>query len=416
MSTEPRLDGSVAVSTANPAVEAAAVPVPDLVAGPVGSTELGAELSGGHGAGLGAQVSAGVTARTRQARSENTVRAYDRDWAAFTRWCARTGSMGRAGGFDRGALPASPQTVAEYLAEAADTRRADGSWAVTASTLSRWVAAINFVHRRAGHPLPGGHELVQDFLAGLRRTRAQPPRRSKALSLTDLTAVLDGIETKVWPAAVIGRRDAALLLVAWASAARRSEVAALDRSDVTAHPADGLHLQIRVSKTDPGAAGQVVAIPFGTRPGTCAACRITACLNVVDAWDTAGRVGVMTELRRRPTTGHVCHLEHPTPSDRFVPPGAGPLFRPVTKAATIGNQQINGRVVHAVVRRRLEAVGLPSAGFGAHSLRAGFVTDAFRAGAHAIMRQTRHRSPTTLEAYARHYTPLETNAVTTIGL
>ena len=97
---------------------------------------------------------------------------------------------------------------------------------------------------------------------------------------------------------------------------------------------------------------------------------------------------------------------------------SGPLFRPVTKAATIADRPISGDVVHAVVRRPLEAAGLSSAGFGAHSLRAGFVTDAFRAGAdaHAIMRQTRHRSPTTLEAYARHYTPLETNAVTTIGL
>lgn len=53
--------------------------------------------------------------------------------------------------------------------------------------------------------------------------------------------------------------------MAWASAGRRSEVAALDRSDVTGHPVDGLHLQIRVSKTDPHAAGQVVAIPFGSQ-------------------------------------------------------------------------------------------------------------------------------------------------------
>ena len=415
MSTESRLDPRHdAVHAGSAAGESAlAVVLPQAPESPR-SPETGVSLGmGGVDAGLSAGVSAGVTARTSRARSANTLQAYDSDWAAFTGWCARTG---------RSALPASPQAVAEYLAEAADAHRPNGGWAYTASTLSRWVAAINFVHRRAGHPAPGGHELVQDFLAGLRRTRAQPPRRSKALSLTDLTTVLDRVETKVWPAAVIGRRDAALLLVAWASAARRSEVATLDRSDVTAHPADGLHLQIRVSKTDPSATGQVVAIPFGSQPATCAACRVTAWLAVLDAWDTGGRVAVLTELRRRPGTGpgHVCHLEHrgKDQTDRSGLDRSGPLFRPVTKAATITDRRLSGDVVHAVVRRRLDAAGLSAAGFGAHSLRAGFVTDAFRAGAdaHAIMRQTRHRSPTTLEAYARHYTPLETNAVTTIGL
>lgn len=383
----------------------------------------GTTISPGDG-GVDAGLSAGVTARTRKARSENTLRAYDSDWAAFSGWCASTGTTGRtgrSGRSGRSALPASPQDVAEYLAEAADARRPDGGWAYTASTLSRWIAAINFVHRRAGLPCPGGHELVQDFLAGLRRTRAQPPQRSKALSLTDLTTVLDRIETRAWPAAVIGRRDAALLLVGWASAGRRSEVAGLDRSDVTAHPADGLHLRIRVSKTDPHAAGQVVAIPFGSQPTTCAACRVTAWLAVLTAWDTGGRVAVMTELRRPPTTRHVCHLDRLNRLNRVwpdTPDTPGPLFRAVTKAATIADRRISGAVVHGVLCHRLEAAGLSAAGFGAHSLRAGFVTDAFRAGAdaHAIMRQTRHRSPTTLEAYARHYTPLETNAVTTIGL
>jgi integrase len=53
-----------------------------------------------------------------------------------------------------------------------------------------------------------------------------------------------------------------------------------------------------------------------------------------------------------------------------------------------------------------------------HSLRAGFVTQALRAGAsaHAIMRQTRHRDPATVEVYARERAPLVGNAVTMVGL
>jgi len=55
---------------------------------------------------------------------------------------------------------------------------------------------------------------------------------------------------------------------------------------------------------------------------------------------------------------------------------------------------------------------------GGHSLRSGFVTEAFRAGAdaHSIMRQTGHRSPVMLEVYAREHAPLTGNAVTRLGL
>ena len=54
---------------------------------------------------------------------------------------------------------------------------------------------------------------------------------------------------------------------------------------------------------------------------------------------------------------------------------------------------------------------------GGHSLRAGFVTKAFRAGAdaHQIMRQTGHRSHAVLETYAREPATVA-NAVSRIGL
>ncbi|MGC7255709.1 hypothetical protein RBA19_21530, partial [Mycobacteroides abscessus subsp. massiliense] len=60
----------------------------------------------------------------------------------------------------------------------------------------------------------------------------------------------------------------------------------------------------------------------------------------------------------------------------------------------------------------------PACGGGTRRLRAGFVTQAFRNGsdAHAIMRQTRHRTPAMVERYAREEAPLIGNAVTTLGL
>ena len=67
---------------------------------------------------------------------------------------------------------------------------------------------------------------------------------------------------------------------------------------------------------------------------------------------------------------------------------------------------MTGHAVNEMIQRRAAAAGFTPAQvdkLGGHSLRAGFVTEAFRAGAdaHAIMRQTGHRSPVMLEVYAR---------------
>lgn len=67
---------------------------------------------------------------------------------------------------------------------------------------------------------------------------------------------------------LIGLRDRALLLIGFAAALRRSELVALDISDIT-ETADGLKLSIRRSKTDQDAAGRTIGIPYGSHRQTC---------------------------------------------------------------------------------------------------------------------------------------------------
>ncbi len=410
-------------------------PAPSTTGGPAGAGSAGTGLVGAGLVGTG--LAAAVEELARAAQAPNTRRGYAADWAHFSGWAAR---------HRLNPLPADPADVAGYVADLAQLRRADGRWAYTPATLARRVAGVNFVHRRAGHLPPGSAEVVRATLAGLRRTRAAPPRRMHALPLTTLVRALGQVETRSWPGAVTGRRDRGMLLLGWSSALRRAELAALRREDLTAHPQDGLHLLIRTSKTDPDAHGATLAVPFGTTPATCAACALTSWVQVLDAWDgrtyprdgLKGRSAVLRLLLTQPTPDdsgvHVCH--HPTntthaansadiavtgrsrPSVGEEVWGQGPLLRPVSKAATIAGRALAGDAVHAVLRRRLAAAGVNPDGYGAHSLRAGFVTDAYRAGAstHAISRQTRHRDPATVEGYARHYTPLEANAVTQVGL
>ena len=97
------------------------------------------------------------------------------------------------------------------------------------------------------------------------------------------------------------------------------------------------------------------------------------------------------------------------------------LFPRVHATGAIGGEAMTGHAVNRMIQRRAGQAGFAPAQIallGGHSLRAGFVTEAFRAGAdaHAIMRQTGHRSPGMLEVYARENAPLMGNAVTRIGL
>ena len=64
---------------------------------------------------------------------------------------------------------------------------------------------------------------------------------------------------------IIGRRDACLPLLGFASALRRSELVALDVSDID-DTADGLVVTIRRSKTDQEGEGRQLGIPYGADP------------------------------------------------------------------------------------------------------------------------------------------------------
>ena len=205
-------------------------------------------------------------------------------------------------------------------------------------------------------------------------------------------------------------------------------------ADVTPHPTDGLHVRLRSSKTDQEAHGQVKAMPFGRDPVTCPPCAFVRWRQLLHAWDTAPpgeqRRAVMTVLRRQAAgshsgTGddeggaaqHCCRrvrLPEPADPDRA-------LFPRVHATGAIGPDPMTGHAVNRMIRRRADQAGFTPARtqlLGGHSLRSGFVTEAFRAGAdaHAIMRQTGHRGPAMLEVYAREHAPLVGNAVTRIGL
>jgi site-specific recombinase XerD len=289
------------------------------------------------------------------ARSANTLRAYESDLRAFCAWCQARGLK---------CLPATAETVSLYIADVAET--------VKPSTLQRRLAAIAVAHKAAGHESPTSHEVVRSVLAGTRRRLGVAQAQKAALGVDDVRSMVAELGDSA-----IDVRDRALLLVGFAGALRRSELVALDVADV-AFEKQGVVLALRRSKTNQEGNDERIAIVFGSDYSTCPVRALQAWLELVDD---------------------------------------GALFRSIDRHSHIGSR-LSDHSVALVVKKLANATGLDAAKVAGHSLRSGFATSAARAGKSeaAIMRQTRHRSVVVARRYIRQGTKWDDHAGHGIGL
>ena len=277
-----------------------------------------------------------------QARANSTRKAYVQDAQLFVTWCQQ---------HQRDYLPATPETVADFLSHEALQGCAN-------ATLRRRVAAIRFFHTSAGFESPTKTELVSTTLKGIRRTLGTVQDKKAALTVDKVYQILAHCNTKT----LTGKRDKALLLLGFAGALRRSELVALDYTDLEFVQA-GLHLTIRHSKTDQEQHGQMIAIPNG-------------------------RLNVITSLQEWLSSAAITE---------------GALFRSINKAGRTG-KRLSDKSVYNLVKHYTAEAGLNPELFGAHSLRSGFITTAAENGANLfkIMDVSRHKSVQTVQGYVRY--------------
>lgn len=189
-----------------------------------------------------------IAAAICAARTESTRRVYAYTWGQWARWCAARGLR---------PLPGDPAALCAYPTQ----RAADG---IAISSLDGACTAIRHVHRMHGAADPVASETVRQVRLGLRRTYGTAPRRlAQPLSTADIRQILTSVD-RTTPT---GTRDAAIILLGYASAMRRSELTALTLLDVEEKP-DGLLVTIRRSKTDQEGHGQTIAVARGTHPQT----------------------------------------------------------------------------------------------------------------------------------------------------
>ena len=148
----------------------------------------------------------------RAAASDNTLKAYAKDWAHFARWCRMKGAE---------TLPPSPEMIGLYLADLASG--AGPSPALSVSTIDRRLSGLAWNYAQRGFALDRKNRHIATVLAGIKRKHARPPVQKEAILADDILAMVATL-----PFDLRGLRDRAILLLGYAGGLRRSEIVSLD--------------------------------------------------------------------------------------------------------------------------------------------------------------------------------------------
>ena len=154
-------------------------------------------------AGLRVEEAIRIADAITAANAQSTRTMYDWAWSQWERWCHARGAT---------TLPAEPALICAYLTE----RAADG---LSVGSIDLACGAIGYQHRR-GLDDPILTEGVRQVRRGLRRIIGNAPRRqARPLGTGDVRQIVEHIDRTT----ALGARDAALILLGFASAMRRSK-------------------------------------------------------------------------------------------------------------------------------------------------------------------------------------------------
>ena len=294
----------------------------------------------------------------RQSKAESTLRGYRSDWREFFAWCESHNVC---------PLPAPPESVAAYIAECAGHLKV--------GSIQRRINAIAEAHKTVNVDSPTHSGLVRATLKGIRRVKGTAPAQKAAALIDDIRAMVDSAD-----AGLIGLRDAALVLIGFAGAFRRSELVGLTVEDCV-FSKDGLTVTLRRSKTDQEGAGRKIGLPYGSNPSTCP-------VRVLQDWLEQARIT------------------------------SGPVFRSINRHGHVQEGGLSGIDVARIVKKLAERAGLDATKYAGHSLRAGHATTAAIGGAseRSIMNQTGHRSVQMVRRYIRDGSLFRENSAGKLGL
>ena len=277
-------------------------------------------------------------------RAPRTLAQYAADWRLFVAWMTE-----RYQNYD--CLPAPPAVIGLYIGHLRTRRLAK-------QTILVRLAAIQYAHELAGLTSPLKDALLRREIRGLRRQQERPRQAREALLREDASRSLGASASASASAETKHElrdlRDRAIVSLAWCSALRRSNIAAIQFTDIRfrSDDIDGtryLEIFVPKSKTDQEAIGRHVIVT--ELPGDDPLCAYRA----VRAWLDASGIK------------------------------EGALFRSFSlnrnpEQRRLSANAITGQDVARAVKRIVGMGGLDPSKFAAHSTRRGFVTSADQAG------------------------------------
>ena len=310
----------------------------------------------------------------RAAASDNTLKAYAKDWAHFARWCRMKGAE---------TLPPSPEMIGLYLADLASG--AGPSPALSVSTIDRRLSGLAWNYAQRGFALDRKNRHIATVLAGIKRKHARPPVQKEAILADDILAMVATL-----PFDLRGLRDRAILLLGYAGGLRRSEIVSLD-----------------VHKDDtPDSGGWVEVFDKGT----------LLTLNAKTGWREV-EVG-------RGSTDQTCPVHALEQWLYFAKIDFGPVF---VRTSRDGKRALEARLSDKHVARLIKATVLKSgvrsdlpeakrlAMFSGHSLRAGLASSA-EVDERYVQKQLGHASAEMTRRYQRRRDRFRVNLTKAAGL
>jgi len=317
-----------------------------------------------------------------QSQAENTTRAYAADLEDFRHWCKK---------YDREWLPAQPKTIGLYLGARADD--------LSLATLERRLAAIASLHKEEGYESPASvaEGPLRTIWKGIVREKTRQQDGAPPLMVEDLRSIIEHLprysnseDGPTGRLTLTALRDRALLLVGWTGALRRSELVALTTADVEFIEGEGVNVYVRRSKADQEGTGFVKGLPYGSNKETCP---VTALRQWLQA----------AERQIGKTSGGSFE---------------GDIFRRFYRGESVGESAMTAQYVSRVLKRHGESAGLDPDAYSAHSLRAGFITQAIRAGKaeRRVKEHSGHASWETFNQYVEEAGTFQDNPAEGIGL
>ncbi len=248
-----------------------------------------------------------------------------------------------------------PKEIEQQLL-ASGAKRAPGP--LKLSTVRHRLAVLSEAHETQALPNPCRDRAVRALMKRSRAAyarRGDLPQGKDALTREPLEQLLATCDDTL-----IGLRDRAMLLFAWASGGRRrSEVAAATMEQLRRTPEGYVYVLAHSKTNQEGRARPDIYKPVAGRAA-----------RALDAWLAAAGIT------------------------------QGPLFRRVRRGGIVG--EAGGRSLRRMVQARARQAGLDG-DYAAHSLRAGFITEAGRQGLPLaeVMAMSGHASVATVMHYHR---------------